>query len=379
MKVLVSTTAGTGHFEPLLPFARACAVAGHEVRVAAPRSFAGTVTRSGFDHLPFDDAPPDQLGMVFESLRTMSFDEANEVVIREVFGRLDTGAALPGVEHAIRAWQPDIVLRETAEVASYVAAEAAGVPHVQVDVSLSSFGDYTALFEDPLVELGAQPGLQGLRAAPRLSLIPQSLDGSQAPGSPSVGRFRDVVSPSGAELPDWWSGSEEPLVYVTFGTVTAGLADFGELYRAVLDVLAGVPVRVLLTTGEAFDVEVLGAIPSSVHVERYWPQRDVMPHAAAMIAHGGLGTTLLGLSSGVPMVLLPLFADQPHNADRVAELGAAIVLHGGLATVGELPEALERLLAEEVFRTRAGGVADEISRLPLVAHAVPALEELVSP
>ena len=62
MRVLVATTANDGHFGPLLPFARACADAGHEVAVAAPESYAVAVRRAGFEHRPFGDAPPELIG-----------------------------------------------------------------------------------------------------------------------------------------------------------------------------------------------------------------------------------------------------------------------------------------------------------------------------
>ena len=52
MRVLAATTAGPGHFAGLLPFALACARAGHEVRVAAPASFARAVHRAGLPHGP---------------------------------------------------------------------------------------------------------------------------------------------------------------------------------------------------------------------------------------------------------------------------------------------------------------------------------------
>ena len=51
-----------------------------------------------------------------------------------------------------------------------------------------------------------------------------------------------------------------------------------------------------------------------------------MPHAAAMACHGGFGTVRAGLAAGVPLAVLPLFADQPYNARRVAELGAGVAL-----------------------------------------------------
>jgi UDP:flavonoid glycosyltransferase YjiC (YdhE family) len=65
MRVLFSTAAGTGHFGPLIPFAKACVAAGHTVAVAAPGRFAEAVTGSGFTHLPFDGLPRGLVGDVF--------------------------------------------------------------------------------------------------------------------------------------------------------------------------------------------------------------------------------------------------------------------------------------------------------------------------
>ena len=68
MRVLFSTTANDGHFGPLLPFARACAAAGHEVRVAAPESYAAAVERAGFAHEPFGDVPQELIGPLMAQL-----------------------------------------------------------------------------------------------------------------------------------------------------------------------------------------------------------------------------------------------------------------------------------------------------------------------
>ena len=62
MRVLFSTTAGTGHFGPLIPFAKACAAAGHTVAVAAPGSFANAVTGAGFRHLAVGEPPRELIG-----------------------------------------------------------------------------------------------------------------------------------------------------------------------------------------------------------------------------------------------------------------------------------------------------------------------------
>ncbi len=384
MRILVATTANTGHFEPVVPFARACAVAGHDVRVAAAADFAEAVERAGFAHLPFAPAPPEEAARVFAGLPALDgatpadIQAGNVTVVREVFARLDAGAALPGLRAAIADWRPDLVLRETAELGSYLAAEAAGVPHVQVNTGTSSFMDILAVVEEPLVALGAAPGLAGLRSAPRLTLVPGSIDGSAPDGTAAPTRFHEPSSDAPPhQLPEWWSRLEDPLVYVTFGTVTAALGLFPTLYRRVVDELAGLPVRFLLTTG-AGDPGDLGELPSNVHVEQFWPQGDVMPHAAAMVAHGGLGTVMLALSHGVPMVLLPLFADQTHNAGRVAEVGAGLVADGGPGAAAGLRPLLEQVLADPSVRSRAAAVADEVRNLAPVGDAVPLLERLAS-
>ena len=112
MRVLVSTTAGSGHFGPLIPFCVACRDAGHEVRVAAPASFAGAVAGAGFEHAPFADVAPEVMGPIFGRLPELSMEEANVMVIGQIFGRLDEQAALPGVMAAIDRWRPDLVMRE---------------------------------------------------------------------------------------------------------------------------------------------------------------------------------------------------------------------------------------------------------------------------
>ena len=81
MRVLVSTTAGSGHFGPLVPFARAFRAEGHDVLVAAPASFATQVAAAGFDHRPFDDAPPELLEAIFGRIASSTFEESNEVVL----------------------------------------------------------------------------------------------------------------------------------------------------------------------------------------------------------------------------------------------------------------------------------------------------------
>lgn len=66
------------------------------------------------------------------------------------------------------------------------------------------------------------------------------------------------------------------------------------------------------------------ALPPNVHVERSVPQQEVFPHAAAMVCHGDTGTVLGALAAGVPLVVVPQFADHPDNAERVVAIGAGL-------------------------------------------------------
>lgn len=101
-----------------------------------------------------------------------------------------------------------------------------------------------------------------------------------------------------------------------------------------------------------------------------------MPHTAAMIGHGGAGSTLTALAAGVPMALVPMFADQPFNARRVAELGAAIALDGGPASLPALGQAVPELLRDARYRDGASAIAKEIQTLPPVDEAANVLSTL---
>ena len=65
MRGIFTTTGHAGHVLHLVPLARACLRAGHEVRVAAPRSRGAVVQEAGLPLWPFDDPPEDEVWSVF--------------------------------------------------------------------------------------------------------------------------------------------------------------------------------------------------------------------------------------------------------------------------------------------------------------------------
>ncbi|HTW18021.1 MAG TPA: glycosyltransferase [Nocardioides sp.] len=388
MRVLVASTAGSGHFGPLVPVAHACREAGHEVAVAAPESFAAEVADAGLEHRPFADVPPDALGAVMGRLPGMSMEEANRTVVAEVFGRLDAQAALAGATATVEEWRPDLVLREPVEFGSLAAALCAGVPHAVVAVGVAALMEQVGAMVAPsLAELDTLAGLPlgscsaAARTAPTLSSVPTVLDDvrpSDAEHAGPVHRYRAPAASGDGGLPEAWGDPDQPLVYVSFGSVAAALPPFAGIYPAVLEALAEEPVRVLLTTGRGVAVDTL-TVPPNTRVEQWWPQADVLPYAAAVVGHGGFGTTMAALAAGVPQVVLPLFAmDQFVNADHVAAVGAGLTVAGGPAAAGELPAALALVLHDGDYRAAARTVADQMAQLPPVADVVPVLEQVAS-
>lgn len=389
MRVLFSTTANDGHFGPLLPFVRACAAAGHEVRIAAPASYGAALARAGLIHEPFADAPPELVAPVMEALPTMSFAEADDVILREVFGRIDAQAALPGLAATMERWRPDVVVRESAELGALAAAEKAGVPHAHVCIGMHEVASHFAeAIVEPLEELGRLAGLPGMRlptalsAETVLSTVPEILDracGEAAPGKHEFTRFHEPVPVTVAERDPEWGDRELPLVYATFGSVTGSLPPFVGVYREALDALAELDACVVMTVGRGVDPDGLGPLPSNARVVQWLPQGQVLAHASAVLGHGGFGTTMGALVAGVPQVVAPLFSfDQRVNGDHVAAVGAGLTTDSSPGGVARAAALVPRLLAEPGFAASARRIAAATRELPPPAEAVPVLAGLVS-
>jgi UDP:flavonoid glycosyltransferase YjiC (YdhE family) len=382
MRFLMTTHRGAGHFGPMIPFAHALLRAGHEVLVGVPRAAAPMVVRAGLDPYPLDEPSPDIEEPYWEAVRAADGDDAAKIVVVDVFGRLRGGAMLPGLVDLVAGWRPDVVIHEITEVAAVAAAERHGVPHARLGIGLVMNQDWALDLQNrPLEEMRARlgvradPGGARLAGSPFLTQAPRSLE---LP-SPTPDRALRYRAPLGlGELPDWWSGSDAPLVYVSFGTAVPEIDDFPTFCRGVIDAVADLPIRLLLTVGNDHDPAHFGPLPASVHVERWVPQRDVMPHAAAMVGHGGSGSTLMAMAAGVPLAIVPFFADQPANAERIAELGAGIALSRGAAAIPRVRDAIGALLHDRTYGRRAALVAADIAELPPVDDAVAVLEGMAA-
>ncbi|HEV7650943.1 MAG TPA: glycosyltransferase [Actinophytocola sp.] len=365
MRLLVTSTAGAGHYGPLAPFVRSFLRGGHDVLVAGPAALGPSVRDTAF--WPVDDPPAAEMAAVFDGLPALSHEEANATVVREVFARLDPTAALPRLRAAITEWRPDVVVRESAELGGAIAAELHGVPSASVAIGLVSM-------EHMMLEVGT-PNVDALRAAhgltgshrfagePYLTLFPAALEDPAAPPRSRVTRFRDPAWPVSGPR------GGRPFVYVTFGSVLGALPFAADVYRAALAVVGDLDADVLLTVGQGADPASFGPVPANVRVERWVDQAAVLGRASAVVCHGGGGSTLGALAAGVPLVVVPLFAaDQHINAHRVAAVGAGVV-----TDVAGIRPALDAVLTDRSYRSAAQAVAAELAAQPTTDEAASVL------
>ncbi len=379
MRILMTTKAGAGHFGPLIPFARAFRRAGADVLIAAPREAARMVRAEGLALWAFDDPPADERDAIFAEVRGRNTDGLTaRRVVGDVFARIDARAALPGLLAACRAWSPDVVISETTEFAGPIAAEIVGVPSICVGLSQQGKEEYMLpLILDALEDLrayagvGPDPQAARLLGRPYFTLFPAALEDPATPMKLLSHRFREPRATVRRHMVHGSPADERPLVYVSFGSVVPASDQFPGLYRDAIGELASLPLRLLVTVGRDRDPAEIGPVPANVRVERWVPQADLMPHVAAMVCHGGSGTVTMGLAGGVSMAVVPLFADQPWNAERVDAIGAGIALVGGpQAAIAGLREAVVRLIGDPSYRSGAQRVAAEMRALPPVDAAV---------
>lgn len=154
----------------------------------------------------------------------------------------------------------------------------------------------------------------------------------------------------------------EPLVLVSLGTLHAGSDAF---FRTCFEVLAGLPARVLLAVGSHTDPARLGPPPANTLVRVSIPQVEVLSRTAVFVTHGGMNSALEGLTSRVPLVVIPQQFEQLVIGQAVAERGAGVVLRHNLSNrpvpPAELRAAVERALTDPRYRTSAKAVADTVS------------------
>jgi UDP:flavonoid glycosyltransferase YjiC (YdhE family) len=327
------------------------------VTFAGQRAVVPRLAAHGFDAVVVG---PDTLGS--ERLPLQRVDrEWERTVVRDHFVRRFGAFRANAIADVLRELVPDAVLCDEIDVGALVAAEAAGIPAITVNVAAAG----RLLTQEVVGEAWNE-----LRRAHGLVADP---DGNALGGSlmlaPFPASFRDPTLP---RPPQWQPvrlapapakpAPESPVeIYATLGTVFN--VESGDLLSRIVAGLGQVDRNALVTVGPHIAPEEF-APAAHVRVEQFVPQHEVLGGCRAVICHGGSGTLMAALSTGIPVVVLPMGADQPDNADRCEELGCGLVLDAVDATADDIAAAVRRVTDEPRFGINARRLADEVVGQP---------------
>jgi UDP:flavonoid glycosyltransferase YjiC (YdhE family) len=281
-------------------------------------------------------------------------------------------------------WQPDVVVCEELDFGAMIVAERLGLPYATV-LGIAAGGFIRPdVVAGPLDEVRAEhylPSDPDLAMPARhlvLSPFPASYRDPDYPLPTTAQAFRALVpdpADDATAAPPWLSDlTDAPLVSCTLGTVFN--VESGDLFQRLLAGLRDLPINLVVTVGRDLDPAELGPQPANVYVERYIPQSVLLPHASLVVSHGGSGSVIGALAHGLPMVLVPMGADQPLNGERCRALGVARVLDAVRATPREIGEAAATVLGGASYRRAAERLRDELADLPGPSHVVSLLERL---
>lgn len=386
MRVLLTTWGSRGDVEPLVGLAAALRELGAEVRVCAPpdEEFTALLARSGVPSVPLGPT----VRSVVAGTRPPTAEDAFRLAPELVAARFATlTEEADGCDALLATGLMPAGARDV--------AEKLGIRYVLACFHV--FGLPSRHFAP-----GARPGRQSPRGetdnrvlweqdAQRVNaLYGDALNSHRAAiGLPPVDNVRDHVLtgrpwlaadpvlcpskgmtdldivqtgawllPDGRPLPEeleTFLRAGEPPVYVGFGSMAAhapkGVA------RSATEAVRAHGRRVVLARGwadlapvdDADDCLVVGEVN----------QQALFRRVAAVVHHGGAGTTTAAARAGTPQVVVPLIADQPHWAARVAELGIGSAHDGPAPTADSLSAALATALAPET-RARARTVGGTI-------------------
>lgn len=170
----------------------------------------------------------------------------------------------------------------------------------------------------------------------------------------------------------WPDDDPRPLVLVGFSTT---FQNHIAVLQNVIDALANLPVRVLVTLGGPVEAGELQEATNCSIVDSA-PHWALMKQALLIITHGGHGTVIKGLASETPMLILPHGRDQNDNAVRVTARGAGLSLDKS-ATVQELSDACRRLLEEPAFLEAAQRLGSQVASDAQKCSLVEMLESVI--
>ena len=412
MRIVFASLGSLGDLHPLLALARAAGDRGHQPVIAASAGYRDYVESLGFEFHPirpdFEFEPklvgrlfdpkrgPERLmrEQIFPSVRETYADlvAATEDADLLLVGELLYVAPLVAAERGIP-WA-NAILAPTSFLSACDPCVLAPVPRLYALRRLGRW-PYRLIFalgrivtrrwSAPLGkfrrELGFPEGPSPVFDAKHsplltLALFPKYLAAPQADWPKHVVQtgfpfFEQTMRPElEGPLARFLAAGEAPVVFTLGSSVVQIARDF---YQCAADAAQRVGRRaILLTGGNAL----LSKLPDTILALDYAPLDRVLPHAAAVVHQGGIGTCAEALRWGVPSLVIPFGFDQPDNAERLRRAGAASVLRRNRFSADRLAATLGRVLASPSMRARARELATEMQPARDLERSLDALERI---
>lgn len=351
MKALVLTYGTRGDVQPFAALAKALIAAGHQAVLAAPATFASLVEPHGLPFVALDDSA---LNLLDDASMRQTI-ETNQGGLRAMRGGLELArrpiqAVALGLDPLLAAAAGADIVVHPPGLPAYLIADFLGVPAVPACLQPGwvRAGHMPAGFRrvlqwqlQLLLRLADTWGRDLLKLPHRRG---RSSSLRRADGSPATvlqGFSRHLLPPSPGAPPwlhttgfwflpapaDWapsppladFLAAGEPPVYLGFGSMAG--ADPHRSGRVVLEAVRQAGVRAIVAAGRGGLA--LDEAPASVFFLDQAPHDWLFPRMAAVVHHGGSGTTGAALAAGRPQVVCPFGADQPHWAASMQAQGVA--------------------------------------------------------
>jgi UDP:flavonoid glycosyltransferase YjiC (YdhE family) len=169
----------------------------------------------------------------------------------------------------------------------------------------------------------------------------------------------------------WPTHGDRPTVLVSMSTNDQGQFD---VLQRLMTAVAGLPIQVLVALGPSLRGRRLQT-PPNVAVRSWVPHECVMPKVSLVVTHGGHGTVMKTLTAGVPILCIPLTADQPDIAARLVARGVGVRIskHAGPAA---MRAAIMSVLQDQTIGTRVKALSERLRAENGVNVAANELERL---
>jgi len=334
---------------------------------------------------------PVLVGTNIDELRQKSAELGRDLSRREdqiasfLFTNVWPASAMPSLLAIGRKWKPDAIIHEEGEFAGPLAAAILGLPNIAVSWAgpVRSAHQWD-LLESAIAPLWKRSGLEPARRAGLfrtlyLDTCPSILqDPSFIEAKSLFMRPVPYDSAEGWRGAKWLEGLGSDAIFVTLGTVPA-FNNAPDIIRTLIDALGNEPRQVAIAIGEVLRPEVLGDLPTNIHLTRFVPQSLVSPRTALVICHAGPGTVTCALRSAIPLLLLPRGgAVQKRVADACLKAGAAQVLAPAEVNVNRIRECVHDLIGNPSFRRAAARIAEQIQAVPDPDQVLASIEDAIT-